>query len=88
MTAGSRMTADEVVARLTGEAAYLSLTHGVLVMANGRRIPLVRMYDKDGDPTVHADEAVTFLLNGPDCGAPSGYVLLPCDMFDLLGTLH
>jgi hypothetical protein len=46
------------------------------------------MYDKDGDPTVHADEAVTFLLNGPDCGAPSGYVLLPCDMFDLLGTLH
>ncbi len=82
------MTADEVVARLTGEAAYLSLTHGVLMMANGRRIPLVCMYDKDGDPTVHADEAVTFLLNGPDCGAPSGYVLLPCDMFDLLGTLH
>lgn len=81
--------AQAVLQDVTTATGCVSLQHRKLLLDDGRSAEITATYDSSGEITDDMDAVWTFSVEAEPFGA-KGFILLPCDLFDIVerSTIH
>ncbi|MFN8992668.1 MAG: hypothetical protein ACK5X3_03230 [Pseudomonadota bacterium] len=81
--------AQAVLQDVTTATGCVTLRHRKLLLDDGRCARITATYDSTGEMTDDMDAVRTFSVEAEPFGA-KGFILLPCDLFDIVerSTIH